>query len=170
MNIERMIIKLQETMLTRYRESVEDYLNTFPHGWFVTLSFEGDEYSAPIAESIRDAGLRKAKSWLIWLSRTHSAHLIPFESAEPTFTGKRFSIHMVLLSDQKIKVNDLKSAWRYGNTVIKTYKHDLGGIEYTYTNHIGIESWIICPAKKPCRKNRKGHIFCIYDEHRRLII
>ena len=157
-------------MLPVYRKTVEDYMESFPYGWWITLSFQGDRYASPVHDSIRDDALRKAKSWLMFNARTHDAHLVPFESAEPPYSENRFSVHMVLLSDKKIRVNDLKTSWKYGNTWIKVYRHDLGAIEYTYTNHIGIESWIVCSGKKPCRKNRKGKIFCSLDRHRRLIV
>ena len=175
MNLERMIVKQQATMLPQYRKRVEDYLESFPYGWFITLSFDDDRfdddrYSSPVDDSVRDDGLKKVKSWLMWNARTWDSHLVPFESAEPQYSNGRFSVHMVLLSDKKIRVNDLKTSWKYGNTWIKVYQHELGGIEYTFTNHVGVESWLICSGKNPCRKNRKGRLFCAYEEHRRLIV
>ena len=55
MNFERMIVKRQETMLPLYRKSVGDYLESFPYGWFITLSFDDDRfdddrYSSPVAD------------------------------------------------------------------------------------------------------------------------
>ena len=170
MNIERAIVKRQALMLPDYRKTVEDYLPSFPYGFWITLSFEGERYSSPVKSNVRDDALRKVNSWLVWMARTYDVHFIPFESAEPSYSGNRFSVHMVLLSDKRIRVNDLKSAWKYGNTWIKVYRHDLGGIEYTYTDHTGVESWIVCSGKKPCRKNRKGELFCTLDRHRRLIV
>ena len=44
MNLERMIVKQQATMLPHYRKRVEDYLESFPYGWFITLSFDDDRF------------------------------------------------------------------------------------------------------------------------------
>lgn len=170
MNIEKQILRSQELDLDLYRERVEDWTSDYPYGWWITLSFVGEKWEYPFDIAVKDEGLKKVNAWLMFLARTHEAHFVPFRSVEPFGKGGRFSVHVVLLSDKPIRVNDLKSKWKHGNTEIKKYKHELGAITYTFKDHVAVESWVICSGKRPCRVNRKGKILCMHERHRESIV
>lgn len=147
-------IKRQNLHLPDYRSDIDAARVDFPFSWFVTLDFRN--------EPDRGQGIAMAMGWVIYIARKYGAHLKPFLTSEPDFTGKRFSIHMILLSDQHIKVSSLRQAWKKGFGVIRIYRPNMGASEYMYKAHLENLNSVVCSGKKPCRVNRQGKIFCSF--------
>jgi len=155
MDMERIILKKQRLELPRYRERIRVLRSDFPFAWWVSLDWRKEPDVL--------TGINHMAGWLIYLARKQGAHLMPCMAYEPIFTGKRFSLHMVLLSDRRINVRALRACWKHGYGHIKIYKHDLGGSEYTFGGHMAEPTRLFCSGKKPCKVNRKGKVFCTHE-------
>ena len=158
---ERYKVLTQENELSKFRQLVEHYLEQYPYAWWVGLDFKDE----PVAED----GVKMALGYLNHNARVFDAHLVPFMSREPIYTKKRCSIHCILLSDVYVPINHLRKGWKHGHSYYRLYKHHLGGVEYTFKGHTAVHTRLICPTHKPCRKTRKGHIYCAFDEQREFL-
>ena len=158
---ERYEVLQQELRLPSFRSSVETQLVEYPYAWWIGLDFKN--------EPVQEDAIKMAFGWLHHNARVFGVHFVPFMSIEPIYTGKRASLHIILLCDQHININDLRRGWRFGHSYVRIYKHNLQGVEYTYTGHKAVHSRLICGGVKPCRKNRKGRIFCVKDKQQNLI-
>jgi hypothetical protein len=157
MNRELALIKRQNLHLPRFRNAIDDAQEEYPFAWFVTLDFRREPSEG------QDA-INMAMGWLIHLARKYNAHFFPFIVSEPEYTGKRMSVHMILRSNCFIPIKYLREAWysKYGTSVIRKYRPELGGSEYNYKGHLAHYSTPVCAGKKPCRINRQGNICCSF--------
>jgi hypothetical protein len=157
---ERYEVLQQELRLPSFRTAVEAKLVDYPNAWWIGLDFKN--------EPIQQDAVSMAFGWLHHNARVFGAHLVPFISVEPIFSGKRASVHIILLCDLHININDLRRGWKFGHSYVRVYNHSLGGVEYTYTGHKAVHTRMICGGAKPCRKTRKGKILCAKDTKRDL--
>jgi hypothetical protein len=158
---EKYEVSQQELRLPSFRSAVETQLDDFPYAWWIGLDFKN--------EPVQNDAINMAFGWLHHNARVFGVHFVSFMSVEPIYTGKRSSVHIILLCDERININDLRKGWKFGHSYVRLYKHNLGGVEYTYTGHKAVHSRLICGGAKPCRKSRKGRIFCVKDKKRELI-
>jgi hypothetical protein len=137
---------------------VNELEEKFPHAWFIGLDF--DEKNDPC---IPDIAVKRTFGWLLFLARKFEVHLAPFVVCEPLYTGKRMSVHLILRSTHHISDRNLRKYWKLGNTFVDDYDPRKLGVEYIYDHHVGVDTRVVCSGKKPCRRNRKGKVFCTHE-------
>ena len=165
-DIQSIKIKKQVLHLSKYREEVDRLMQDYPHAWWIGLSYRGSKWEYPFTEDVQVQGVKMLNAWLNHMASKYEAHFESFKGVEPLSKGGRFSTHVVLLSDRFISINDLKKCWKHGFTYVRPYKPTLGGIEYIYKGHLGVQSWKVCSGKGQCRITRKGKVLCKHRQHR----
>jgi hypothetical protein len=149
--------------LPHIRTNINDRREQYPYAWWICLDFEEDPVD-PIQSH------KMCFGWLRHVARFNEAHLAPYVSVEPLHTGKRQSVHVILLSDTYIRQDVLSESWKHGFGYVRQYDPKQLGVEYMFNHHIGFSSHVVCHGKKPCRVNRKGRVFCTVYSQRVLSI
>ena len=158
--IEQQQIQKQLKQLGAIRTSVNNLESEYPHAYWICLDFS--DKNDPV---VPDVAVKRCLGWLTHLARKHDAHFAPFISVEPMYTGKRMSVHLILRSDRYLTRRQLRSAWRLGFSYVQDYDKHLNGVEYMFDHHIGQSTFVVCSGKSPCRRNRKGRVFCTKASH-----
>jgi len=152
---EQIQISKQVKQLGSIRTAVNNLEQEYPYAWFVGLDFKIKH--DPVVPEI---AVKRSLGWLTHLARVHDAHFAPFISVEPMYTGKRMSVHMILRCDRPLTKTQLRQAWKLGHSYVAEYDPLMRGVEYMFDHHIGQSTHVVCSGKKPCRRNRKGRVFC----------
>ena len=153
-------IRKQVSNVGQIRKRINSLKELFPYAYWIGLDFS--DKNDPLIPSI---AVKRTFGWLLHLARIYETHLAPFVVSEPSYTGKRMSVHLILRSERALTRRQLRSAWRLGHSFVEDYDPTKLGVEYMYDHHVGVNTHIVCSGKKPCRRNRKGRVFCTHKTH-----